>query len=73
VESPIGLHPAKDGIDTQGLGISAEGMQELLRVDAAEWKAEVPGITEHFNQFGSHLPKELWDELKIMEDRLSKA
>ena len=24
VESPIGLHPAKDGIDTQGLGVAAE-------------------------------------------------
>ncbi len=73
VESAIGLHPAKDAIQTQGLGIAEDAMDELLRVDGAEWKAEIPSIKEHFNQFGSHLPKELWDELKSLEERLGKA
>ena len=73
VESAIGLHPAKDAIQIQGLGIAEDAMDELLRVDGAEWKAEIPSIKEHFNQFGSHLPKELWDELKSLEERLNKV
>ncbi len=73
VESAIGLHPAKGAIQTQGLGIAENAMAELLHVDGAEWKAEIPSIKEHFNQFGSHLPKELWDELKSLEERLNKA
>ncbi len=48
-------------------------MDELLRVEGSEWKAEIPSIKEPFNQFGSRLPKELWDELKALEERLGKA
>jgi phosphoenolpyruvate carboxykinase (GTP) len=73
VESAIGLHPAKGAIQTQDIGIAEDAMDELLRVDGDEWKAEIPSITEHFNQFGSRLPKELWDELKGLEERLGKA
>jgi phosphoenolpyruvate carboxykinase (GTP) len=73
VESAIGLHPAQNAIETRSLGIAEDAMDELLRVDGAEWKAEIPSIKEHFNQFGSHLPKELWDELNALEERLGKA
>ena len=34
----------------------AEDMDELLRVDVDEWKAEVPLIEEHFAIFGDRLP-----------------
>ena len=48
VETPIGYVPAPGAIDTEGLDVSKEDMDELLRVDADEWRAEVPLIREHF-------------------------
>jgi GTP-dependent phosphoenolpyruvate carboxykinase len=48
-------------------------MDELLRVEGSEWKAEILSIKEPCNQFGSRLPKQLWDELKGLEERLGKA
>jgi phosphoenolpyruvate carboxykinase (GTP) len=46
-------------------------MEELLRVDREAWKGELGSIREHFDQFGSRLPKELWDEFGALEKRLS--
>ena len=70
VETPIGYLPPKDVIDVAGLGITEADMEELLRVDKDQWKAELEGITEHFNRFGDRLPPEMWDELKALEERL---
>src|SRR4051794_5581798 len=56
VETPIGLLPAKGAIPMEGLDMSDEAMDELLRVDVEEWRNELPSIGEHFDQFGDHLP-----------------
>ena len=32
-----------------------------LRVDAAEWREELPSIREHFDSFGEQLPPALLD------------
>ena len=56
VETPIGYVPAPGAIDTEGLEVSSEDMDELLRVDREEWRAEVPVIGEYFAQFGDRLP-----------------
>jgi phosphoenolpyruvate carboxykinase (GTP) len=69
-ETPIGILPAQDGIDTSGLTVSKEDMKELLKVDPMEWQAEIGQIREHYARFGECLPKELWDELAAMENRL---
>ena len=51
-ETPIGLIPpvGGDGIDTRGVDVSDEHMAELLRVDAEEWKAQLPQFREHLAQ-----------------------
>jgi phosphoenolpyruvate carboxykinase (GTP) len=72
-ETPIGLLPTADALDVEGLDVSAEDLAELLRVDAEEWKAELPSIHEHFAQFGDHLPAELHDQLTALEARLNDA
>ncbi len=56
VETPIGYLPTADAIDTEGLEVSRADMDELLRVDRDEWRAEVPVIAEYFEQFGDRLP-----------------
>jgi phosphoenolpyruvate carboxykinase (GTP) len=73
VESPIGLLPAEGGINVDGLDVAPEDMAEVLRVDAEEWRAEVPSIEEHYANLGERLPVELRDELNALEKRLSAA
>jgi phosphoenolpyruvate carboxykinase (GTP) len=68
VETPIGLVPAD--LNTEGLGISADEVAELLKVDSAEWKVELPAMHQHFARFGEHLPDELHEQLSDLERRL---
>ena len=70
VETPIGFVPARGEIDLEGTRMSKEDMEELLRVDVDEWRAEVPLIRAHFAQFGDHLPVELGGALDDLERRL---
>ena len=71
VETPIGYVPAPGAIDTEGLEISEADMEELLRVDVEEWRAEMPLIAEHCARFGDRLPAELAAELDALDHRLS--
>jgi len=70
VETPVGLVPAAGALDVEGLDVAQEDMAELLRVDAEEWRAEVPSIEEHYALLGERLPVELRDELDALEKRL---
>jgi phosphoenolpyruvate carboxykinase (GTP) len=70
VDTAIGRLPAKDALDLNGLNIWPAAMDELLRVDAAGWKAELPSIREHYATFGAKLPKGLAEELAALEQRL---
>jgi phosphoenolpyruvate carboxykinase (GTP) len=72
VDSAIGLLPpvGEGGIDTDGLDVSTEAMQELLAVDAAGWKQQLPQMHEHYAEFGEKLPQALRDQLQTLEDRL---
>ncbi|MFZ5847370.1 MAG: phosphoenolpyruvate carboxykinase (GTP) [Actinomycetota bacterium] len=70
VETPIGYVPTPDALDTDGLDMSAEDLEEALRVDVEEWKAEIPQITEWFQKFGDDLPAVLWTELDSLKARL---
>ena len=68
--TPIGNVPAEGALDTEGLDMPAEDLAELLRVDTAEWRAEVPLIREHYARFGDRLPVELAEQLEGLERRL---
>ena len=69
-ETPIGLLPGEGDLDLKGLSVSPEDIRELLTVDIAAWKAEVPDIEQHFSQFGDRLPARLADQLKQLAARL---
>ncbi|MEV5329418.1 phosphoenolpyruvate carboxykinase (GTP) [Nonomuraea fastidiosa] len=66
--TPIGLLPAD--LDTEGLDLSEEDLRTLLTVDKDVWREEAALIPAHFEKFGDHLPKELWDEYHALLDRL---
>jgi phosphoenolpyruvate carboxykinase (GTP) len=73
VETPIGLVPAPGALNVEGLDISDEEVAELLKVDAAEWKVELPSMHEHFAKYGDRVPESLRGELKRLEQRLDEA
>ena len=70
VETPIGYLPAPNAIDTNGLDVTDEQMEELLNVDVKEWLNEIASIREHYARFEETLPQALSDELAALEARL---
>ncbi|RKU10462.1 phosphoenolpyruvate carboxykinase (GTP) [Candidatus Poribacteria bacterium] len=70
VETPIGYTPAPGAVDTSGLDVTDEQMEELLHVDVEEWLNEIALIREHYERFGEKLPEALSDELAALEARL---
>ncbi|MHB8467425.1 MAG: phosphoenolpyruvate carboxykinase (GTP) [Acidimicrobiales bacterium] len=67
-ETAIGYLPGPGGISTDGLDVD---LQELLRIDPEEWRAEVPLIEDFYAQFGDRIPDALRDELTALEKRLA--
>ena len=70
IETPIGLMPAEGDLDFSGMAIVAADVRELLHIDTAAWKAELPDIEKHFRQFGDRLPGRLWEQLEKLRRRL---
>jgi phosphoenolpyruvate carboxykinase (GTP) len=70
-ETPIGNVPTADALDTSGLDLTDEQLQTLLTVDKDAWRDEAEGISPHYERFGDHLPKALWDELDQLRQRLA--
>jgi phosphoenolpyruvate carboxykinase (GTP) len=73
VETPLGYLPPPSAMEATGLDVSREDLQELLRVDRESWRKEIPDIRAHYAKLGSHLPKDLPDELARLEQGLSTA
>ncbi len=73
VKTPIGWVPAPGALNVAGLDLTAETLGELLDVDVAEWRDEVPAIREYFATFGEHLPPAIAAQLDALEQRLSAA
>jgi phosphoenolpyruvate carboxykinase (GTP) len=71
VETPVGWVPAPGEIDIEGVDVSKEDLEELLRVDDDEWRAEVPLIRQHYAMFGDRLPRELARAVDALEKRLN--
>ncbi len=71
VETPIGLVPTPDALDTSGLDIDAAVLAELLAVNAESWRQEIPLIERQFDFIGERLPAALRDQLDELEKRLS--
>jgi phosphoenolpyruvate carboxykinase (GTP) len=70
IETPIGLLPAEGAINTEGLNISDEAMQDLLSVDEDLVREQLPQIKAHLETFGDKLPAQLTAQLEALEQRL---
>ncbi len=72
VETPIGILPTAEALDTEGLDLTREQLAFLLEVDPEIWRQEAALIPEHLRTFGTHTPEELWDEYRALTERLDR-
>ena len=70
IESPIGFLPKEGAIDTKGLELAPDAIEQLLAVDIPQWLQEEKEISQYFTLFGSQLPPELVEELTHLRQRL---
>ena len=70
-ETPIGFVPSRRALTLDGLNISPEDIEELLRVDAGDWQKEADEIGTFFKKFGDRLPPELREEQTHLTERLN--
>ena len=70
-KTSIGYLPGPNDIDTAGLDIAINDLEEILSVDEKGWKEALPQIRDHFAQFGSKLPEQLVKSLDELESALS--
>jgi phosphoenolpyruvate carboxykinase (GTP) len=71
IETPIGLLPAEGAINTEGLNISDEAMQDLLSVDEDLVREQLPQLKDHLATFGDKLPAQITAQLAALEERLA--
>jgi phosphoenolpyruvate carboxykinase (GTP) len=69
-ETPIGYVPTPDQLDLDGLEADPADVAATLRVDAEEWRRELPLIEQWFAKIGDQLPASLHDELEALRQRL---
>jgi phosphoenolpyruvate carboxykinase (GTP) len=72
-DTPVGLIPTPAALNWEGLDLSAQRRQALLRVDRSEWAAEVPELRAFFDQFGDRAPGELKRALDVLSEQLTTA
>ncbi|WP_428769733.1 phosphoenolpyruvate carboxykinase (GTP) [Treponema sp. HNW] len=73
IDTAIGYMPKDGAINTDGLDICPEAMKEITSVDKEGWKKEIADIrANHYPKFKNHLPKELSEQLDILEANLQK-
>ena len=61
-ETPIGFLPKSEDINTSGLTITDEAMEELVLIDNQKWIDEMAGIREYFEEYEERLPEKLLEE-----------
>ena len=72
-ETPIGFVPGRTGLTLDGLKISPETLDEMFRVDADDWEADLADSRDFFAKFGSRLPAELRKEHQGVVGRFQKS
>jgi phosphoenolpyruvate carboxykinase (GTP) len=69
-DTPIGRLPAKAALDVDGLDLSEQELDELLKVHPDEWRPEIEPIRDFYAKFGDKLPAGLTRQLDLLEERL---
>ncbi len=70
-ESPVGFVPRRKALTLDGLKISHEAIEELLRVNPEDWEDDLADSKQFFQKFGNRLPEEIREEHEKLSRRLS--
>jgi phosphoenolpyruvate carboxykinase (GTP) len=70
IETPIGNLPGTDDLNLDGLHLADSALDELFRIDNAEWRTEQAAVGEYLAGYGSHLPGALRAEHQRVADAL---
>ncbi|MHB1519171.1 MAG: phosphoenolpyruvate carboxykinase (GTP) [Acidimicrobiales bacterium] len=70
IDTPIGRLPTTESLKTDGLAITEDALEELLRVDVVAWRKEIRLISDEQAVFGDRLPVALNEERLALEARL---
>jgi phosphoenolpyruvate carboxykinase (GTP) len=70
-ETPIGCVPRPEDLDTSGLDLRHEQLEELLSVDEEGLRAELDQIEEFLDRFGDRLPRELRSQFQALQRKLA--
>ncbi|MQY27223.1 phosphoenolpyruvate carboxykinase (GTP) [Nocardia aurantia] len=71
VETSVGRVPTAADLDLEGLDVALADVDEALKVDADEWRKEIPLIEEWFEFIGDKLPSGVRDEFEALKQRLA--
>lgn len=69
-ETPIGLMPKKEDFNFEGLNVSDEDWEKLMKVDKAAFLKTVEDAKAYLAKFGDKLPAKMTDQLAKLEARL---
>jgi len=59
-QTPVGIIPAQDELDLDGLEIAPQDLETILSIDTERWKEEMKFREQHLTQF-ANLPEEIWE------------
>ena len=62
--------PKVEDLDLDGVDVTPEQMDELLKVDDQAVAAQLPQIEEHLAKFGDDLPDEIRNQFEALKTRL---
>jgi phosphoenolpyruvate carboxykinase (GTP) len=63
-ETPIGFLPNPGDIDVDGVSLIPGAMDALLAVEGKNWRKEMASVEAYLQEFGTHLPPALLEELR---------
>ncbi|HYL86714.1 MAG TPA: phosphoenolpyruvate carboxykinase (GTP) [Candidatus Angelobacter sp.] len=72
-ETPIGYVPARNGLTLDGVNLSDAALNELLRVDPADWTSEMDDSRQFLSKFGARLPREIREEHEKLARRFQRT
>jgi phosphoenolpyruvate carboxykinase (GTP) len=72
IQTPVGIVPAKDELDLDGLTIAPHDLETILTIDTPRWQQEMKYRAEHLEQFPS-LPEEIWQAHRRVAAALGDA
>ncbi len=70
-DTAIGKLPEIKDINTSGLDMNLNVLDQLLTVEADAWQQEATSVVEFLTEYGDRVPQALFDELKLIQTQLS--